>query len=331
MAGCSRLGILGAGAWGTALAAHLARQGHSVGLWARRPQTPVLRSNHSNPSPDALPAAVVRRHTLADVVAAADWLIVAVPVAAVRDTLSAARTHFAPALQAVICTAKGMECDRALFAHQVVAAVLNATTPAAYLSGPSFASEVAAGLPTAVTLAARDSALAERAAMLFRSRTFRVYTSTDIIGVGVAGALKNVIAIATGLSDGAGYGANARAALITRGLSEMRRLALQLGAMPETFMGLAGLGDLVLTCTDAQSRNYRYGLLLAQGRSDRQARQTIGQVIEGAATAQTVCSFAQRHNIELPVCSAVGRILRGESDVKQATRALFARKAGFER
>ncbi len=334
MAKHTRIGILGAGAWGTALAVHLANQGHAVRLWTRHTQKHSTLSDRSaarkHLSSHSLPDTVVIRDNLAQTVIGSDWLILAVPAAAVHAVLAVALPYITSSYQGVICTAKGMDRKHGLFMHQVIPAALDKRAVDIYLSGPSFADEVIAGLPTAVILATYDTDVAKRAAALFHSKIFRVYISTDVIGVEVAGALKNVIAIAAGVSDGLGYGANARAALITRGLSEIRRFALRLGASSATFSGLAGLGDLVLTCTDQQSRNYRYGKLLARGSSNQQARQAIGQVVEGVFTAQIVCDFARRENVELPICFAINQILRNQIDIKQVVDQLLDRDVKIE-
>jgi glycerol-3-phosphate dehydrogenase (NAD(P)+) len=220
---------------------------------------------------------------------------------------------------------KGFEAKSGLLPHQVARETLGTGRAFAVLSGPTFASEVGAGLPTAMTVASPDAGFAAALAQDLSSPNFLAYTSTDIVGVEVGGAVKNVLALAAGLSDGLGFGANTRVALITRGLTEMMRLGVALGAKPETFMGLAGLGDLVLSCTDDQSRNRRFGLLIAQGRNIDQARAEIGQVVEGVRAARAVRGVAQSHNVDMPLCEGVYRVLYEGVHADEVVRALMRR------
>ncbi|MGH8244843.1 MAG: NAD(P)H-dependent glycerol-3-phosphate dehydrogenase, partial [Gammaproteobacteria bacterium] len=241
-----------------------------------------------------------------------------------RDALTRLR---GAALQGMrICLAsKGMEPGTFALNHEVAADALG-HPPLAVLSGPSFAREVAEGLPTAVTIASESVAIASVFAERFHGDTFRIYTHSDVIGVQVGGAVKNVMAIAAGISDGLGYGANARAALITRGLAEIIRLGTVMGGKRDTFMGLTGLGDLVLTCTDDQSRNRRLGLALARGSSLQVALRKIGQAVEGARTAAVVCALARRHGVDMPISVQVQRVISGETTPMDAARHLLDRE-----
>ena len=236
-----------------------------------------------------------------------------------------------PILQA--WATKGFELDTGLLPHQVAKEILGTDRPFAVLSGPTFAQEVGQGLPTAMTIASADEAFAQSLAQSLSADNFRAYTSSDIVGVEVGGAIKNVLAVGAGLADGLGFGANTRVALITRGLVEMTRLGVALGAQRETFMGLAGLGDLVLTCTDDQSRNRRFGLLLAAGASVDAALAQIGQVVEGYLAAKAVRRVAQREGVEMPICEGIYRLLYENLPPQEVVKALMSRpiKAEFSR
>jgi len=261
--------VLGSGSWGTALAVHLARSGHRTVLWGI--ETDELntmareRVNARYLPGVALPEGLEIEHDMARAVAQADQLLVVVPSHAFREVLERVRPMLAPG-QRVAWATKGFELTSGKLPHQVASEVLGPSVPTAVLSGPTFAREVGAGLPSAMTVASYDGDYAMELARSISGRNFRAYASSDMVGVEVGGAVKNVLAIGAGISDGLGFGANTRVALITRGLAEMMRLGVALGADRETFMGLAGLGDLVLTCTDDQSRNRRCGLLLAAGK-----------------------------------------------------------------
>jgi glycerol-3-phosphate dehydrogenase (NAD(P)+) len=245
-----------------------------------------------------------------------------------RDSFRAMLERIRPLLEPQMRLAwatKGFEAESGLLPHQVAREVLGTGRAFAVLSGPTFATEVGAGLPTAMTVASPDAVFAAALAQDLSSANFRAYTSTDIVGVEVGGAVKNVLALAAGLSDGLGFGANTRIALITRGLTEMVRLGVALGASRDTFMGLAGLGDLVLSCTDDQSRNRRFGLLLAQGHNVEDARAVIGQVVEGVHAARAVRAVAQRENVEMPLCDGVYRVLYEDLPADEVVRALMRR------
>jgi glycerol-3-phosphate dehydrogenase (NAD(P)+) len=254
--------------------------------------------------------------------------LIAVPSHAFRATLERVRPHLAPHTRIAWAT-KGFEIATGLLPHQVVREVLG-ETPGAVLSGPTFAKEVGAGLPTAMTIASPDERFAKELALSLSGPSFRAYTQTDIMGVEVGGAVKNVIAIGTGIADGVGFGANTRVALITRGLAEMMRLGVKLGAQRETFMGLAGLGDLVLTCTDDQSRNRRFGMALGRGASPASAQSAIHQVVEGVPAARAVYDVAQRLQVDMPICREIYAIMYENKPVRSAVQALMARDVRSE-
>ena len=252
-------------------------------------------------------------------------VLVAVPSHALRETLQYLRPLLTD--EARVCWAtKGFELHTGKLPHQVAAEVLGSTRPMAVLSGPTFANEVGAGLPTAMTIAANQAEFADELAAAFSGDSFRAYTSDDIIGVEVGGAVKNVLAIGAGMSDGLGFGANTRIALITRGLVEMTRLGVAVGARKETFMGLAGMGDLVLTCTDDLSRNRRMGLALAAGRTAEEAQAEIGQVVEGVMAAEAVHEVATQLGVEMPICQQVYRILYEGASPREAVGTLMRRQ-----
>jgi len=256
-------------------------------------------------------------------------ILVVVPSHGLRETLMTIRPLLGP--QSRVCWAtKGFELHSGKLPHQVAAEVLGSDRSMAVLSGPTFAKEVGAGLPTAMTIAASDNDFAQDLAVALSGDSFRAYTSDDMIGVEVGGAVKNVLAIGAGMSDGLGFGANSRIALITRGLVEMTRLGVALGATRETFMGLACMGDLVLTCTDNLSRNRRMGLAIARGMSIEEARQEIQQVVEGVLAAEAVKEVADEHRIEMPICHQVYRILYEGAEPREAVGALMGRELKSE-
>ena len=275
----------------------------------------------------ALPPGVEVEPDLAAAAADADDVLVAVPSQAFRETLIA----LAPARpRRVAWATKGFELATGLLPHQVVAEILPAGVPTAVLSGPTFAAEVAKGLPSAMTIASADADYARRLAETFSTDTFRAYTSSDIVGVEVGGATKNVYAIGAGLSDGLGYGANTRIALVTRGLAEITRLGVALGADRRTFMGLAGIGDLVLTCTDDQSRNRRFGLALARGLGAAAALAEIGQVVEGYYGARAVHAVAAKLSVAMPIVEQIYRVLYEGASPADSVLALMRRPIGSE-
>ena len=324
----NRIAILGSGSWGTALAIQFARAGRSTIMWGiERDEIHAMARDRANDAylpgvPFPEPLAVTAR--LADALDDAGDVLIAVPSHAFRETLQRiGDTGVTPGH--VSWATKGFETASGLLPHQVAANVLSPDLPTAVISGPTFAAEVAAGLPSAVTIASADEANSHRLANAISTTTFRAYTSSDIVGVEVGGATKNALAIGAGISDGLGFGANTRIAMVTRGLMEMTRLGLALGARRETFMGLSGIGDLVLTCTDDQSRNRRFGLTIAQGASVDAARQAIGQVVEGYYAAKAVRLVADRLDVEMPIVEQIYRIIYEGMAPRQAVTALMNR------
>jgi glycerol-3-phosphate dehydrogenase (NAD(P)+) len=297
-------------------------------LWGREPAHADALARHRT-NERYLPQAVFPdtlrvEADLAAAVGSARDLLIAVPSHALRELLQ----QIAPHLRAdarVSWATKGFELATGLLPHEVVRQVLGERVPTAVVSGPTFAKEVGAGLPTAMTVAATDAAFASDLAQRLSGVNFRAYTSADMIGVETGGAIKNVLAIGAGISDGLGFGANTRIALITRGLVEMTRLGVALGAVKDTFMGLAGLGDLVLTCTDNQSRNRRFGLALASGAKGLDAQKSIGQVVEGVKAASAVRKVAERLSVEMPICEQVYRVVHEDAAPKDAVKELMSR------
>lgn len=322
-----KIAVLGAGAWGTALAINLAAR-QKVALWARDPaQVAAMQRQRVNdrylPGCE-FPAGLQAEADMRRALEGSDCLIAAVTVAGLRDTLRAVR-----ALRStipVIWLCKGFERPHARLPHEVFAEEMGAAA-GAVLSGPSFAQEVAAGLPTALTLASVDRELALSAAQALHGPALRVYSHDDVIGVEVGGAVKNVIAIASGVCDGLQLGLNARAALMTRGLAEMTRFGIALGGRAETFMGLSGVGDLLLTCTGDLSRNRRMGLALARGENAAAAQAGLGHVAEGVFTAGEVRRRARDRGIEMPITDAVCRVLEQPANAADVVRELLARDA----
>ena len=323
------MAVLGAGSWGSALAIQFARSGRPVRLWGRDgAQLAVLERERCNRRylPDAgFPDSLHAESDLAAAIAGSELVLLAVPSQALRSVLEQLKPHLRPGMGVAWAT-KGLEQESGKLPHQLAQEVLGRDWPMAALSGPTFAREVGAGLPTAMTVASPDEAFAKNIAKRLSGNNFRAYTSTDIIGVEIGGAVKNVLAIGVGIADGMGFGANTRIALITRGLAEITRLGEALGARRETFMGLAGLGDLVLTCTDNQSRNRRFGLAIASGQSLEQAQKGIQQVVEGLHGARAVHQLATRHQIDMPICEVIYRVLYERLPIKEAVQALMARE-----
>jgi glycerol-3-phosphate dehydrogenase (NAD(P)+) len=324
--------VIGAGSWGTALAIQLAREGHSTHLWGRDAgQLEAMRSARRNlrylPEagfPETLRVVTDLGAALKDTRDA----LIAVPSHAFRATLENIRPHLGSHTRIAWAT-KGFEIATGKLPHQVAAEVLG-ERPGAVLSGPTFAREVGAGLPTAMTIASHDERFAKELALSLSGPSFRAYTQVDIMGVEVGGAVKNVIAIGSGIADGMGFGANTRVALITRGLAEMMRLGVKLGAARDTFMGLAGLGDLVLTCTDDQSRNRRFGMALGRGQSLTEAQSGIYQVVEGLPAARAVYDVAQRLAVDMPICREIYQVMHEGKPVRAAVQALMGREVRSE-
>lgn len=326
-----RIAVLGAGAWGTALAIAFSRR-HQTALWVRNPeQAAAMRSTRANARylPGfSLPDALQVETDFISVARASELNILATPLAGLRETLRHLRST-APATP-VIWVCKGLESGSQRLPHQIVAEELGQQVACGALTGPSFAEEVAQGLPTAVTLASADGAFADAMAFALHSSRLRIYANHDVVGAEVGGAVKNVMAIAAGISDGMGFGLNARAALITRGLAEITRLGLALGGKRETFMGLAGMGDLILTCTGDLSRNRRVGLALAKGLSLEQILKDLGHTAEGVSSAREIAVLAQRLDIDMPITHAVKGVLQDGVPVSEAVAQLLGRDPKLE-
>jgi len=324
--------VLGAGSWGTALAAVLARNGVDTRLWGRDAAAiaqMVATRRNARYLPDLqLPRELALSSDLTACVSTASVLLIVTPSHAFAALLEQIAGDLAPKARLAWAT-KGFDPASGRFLHELVAARLPGT-PAAIVTGPSFAREVAQGLPTAVTVHSSDAGFAQQIAQLLHSTHFRAYTGSDVIGAELGGAMKNVLAVATGVADGMQLGLNARAGLITRGLNEMLRLGAAIGALPETLMGLAGLGDLVLTCTGDLSRNRRLGLALGRGKPLQQAVAEIGQVVESIETVDTVMRLAAAHRVELPIAHAVQRVLREQITPAEGLRELLARERKAE-
>ena len=325
----ARIAVLGAGAWGTAIAGALAARGE-VSLWARdaaqaRAIAQTRRNERYLPA-IVLPASVQVTAELEQATSKADLLLAATPVAGLRDLLTKISKSFS-----VVWLCKGFEEGSGALPHQIADEVLGVGARAGALSGPSFADEVARGLPCALTLAARDAGFAREAASLLHGGRMRVYYSADLVGVEIGGAVKNVMAIAAGISDGLGLGQNARAALVTRGLAEITRLGTALGGLPETFMGLAGAGDLILTATGELSRNRRVGIELAKGRALAEILQRLGHVAEGVRSAKEVAKLAAAKGVDMPVTDAVIAVLEARLTAAAAVERLLARDPRSER
>lgn len=328
-----KLSVLGAGSCGTSLALLLARNEHYVRLWGRNSVAMAAmirnRQNERYLPGHELPDTVAPTADLAEALRGADLLVVVVPSGGFRATLEEILVHAAKPIDLVWAT-KGFDPHSGELLHEVARELSPARARIAVLSGPMFAREVAAGLPAAVTVASPDSGFADELAEVFHNPRFRVYTSSDIVGVQAAGAVKNVFAIAAGIADGLEFGANTRAALITRGLAELLRLGVGLGGRQETFIGLSGLGDLVLTCTDDQSRNRRFGLALAKGMSVDDAVASVGQVVEGVETTRQVMRAGEKTGVELPIAEQVNEVVFHGKAPNEAVNALLDRPAGRE-
>ena len=325
------IAILGAGAWGTALAISLSAR-HSVTLWTNEAdQAEMMLATRLNQRflPDMLlPQELQFSSDLDAALAGAELVLVAVPTSALRTVLRQVAQWPAPVK--VIWACKGFEAKTSQLPHQVAEETLPHTFPRGVLSGPSFALEVARGLPTALTIASSDREFAMQATQSLHHARLRIYSSTDVAGVEVGGAVKNVLAIAAGISDGMGFGHNARAALITRGLAEMTRLGLKLGGRAETLGGLTGAGDLILTCTGDLSRNRQVGMLLAQRQALPDILRQLGHVAEGVYTVREVRQLAQRLGVDMPICEAVYRILYEQVPAANAVEALLNRAPNSE-
>jgi glycerol-3-phosphate dehydrogenase (NAD(P)+) len=327
------ISVLGAGSWGTALAILAARNNSQTLLWGHNPaHIASLKTAKQNQRylPEVIfPKSLQLTSEIAEVAAFSNLLLIAVPSHAFKDTLINLRPHLPSDIKIAWAT-KGFNTDDGFLLHQTVENILGPDTPTAVLSGPTFANEVAANLPTAITIASANKSFAEQLAAIMRNPGFRVYTSSDIIGVQVGGAVKNVMAIAAGIADGLGFGANTRAALITRGLTEIQRLGLALGGKNESFVGLSGLGDLILTCTDNQSRNRRFGLAIGQGKKREVAINEINQEIEGISTAEKTYLIANKIGVEMPITEQVYKVLYQGLEPITAVQNLLKREQKSE-
>ncbi len=327
------IAVLGAGSWGTALAVHLARAGHNVQLWGNEVEhmqrLQAERCNQQYLPGIVFPDRLLPVASLEQTLKAPSWILIAIPSYAIRPFLHEHASLF-PAHTGLAWASKGLEQGSAKLIHQVVAEELPKCSKTAVMSGPTFAGEVARNMPTALTVATKSDDFLQQISDDLHSGYFRVYQSNDLIGVELGGALKNVLAIAAGAADGLGFGANTRAALITRGLAEMMRLGEIMGGQRETFMGLAGMGDLILTCTDNQSRNRRMGMLLAEGKTQQAIYAKIGQAIEGVKTAREVVRLAEKHNVELPIMTQVYNVLYHNLPIDKAVKQLLSRRISQE-
>ena len=327
--------VLGAGAWGTALAIHLAKAGHSISLWAHRTDHAEKlnqeRENQRYLPNISLPKNIIATASMAAALKYAEAVLVVVPSQAFRKTLLELKPLMGCENMQVAWATKGFEPVTQKLLHEVAFEVLGDKASLTVLSGPTFAKEVAIGLPTAMVSASDIESQAEYWAELFWHDTFRMYTQSDVLGVEVGGAYKNIMAIATGISDGLKMGANARAALVSRGMAEMMRLSEALGGQAETMMGLAGLGDLVLTCTDDLSRNRRFGFGLAQGNlSTEEVMNEIGQVVEGVKAVKAVKKLAAKLGLDLPIMEQVFQLVEGMITPQQALHNLMSRSIKAE-
>ena len=321
----STIAILGAGSFGTAVAIHLAQGGNRVLLWGHKPEAmqkmATERQNHRYLPNITFPSTLEPSADLNFCLKEATFVIVGVPSHAFAELFEQL-----PKIETGLAwITKGLDPKSHKLLSDLVTEKWGESYPFAVISGPSFAKEVALNLPTALTLASNNKTLQQNLQKILHHTNLRIYSTKDTIGVQLCGAVKNVLAIASGLSDGLGFGANAKAALITRGLAEMTRLGLKMGATEDTFRGLAGVGDLVLTCTDDQSRNRRYGLYLGQGMSPIAAEEKINQVVEGKFNAAQVCYLAKHFNVETPICAQINLLLEGKISAKDVVSNLMSR------
>lgn len=328
-----KITVIGAGSWGTALAIHFAQHGNEVSLWARNAQhMKTLQSDRENKHAlfgFSFPKTLSVHTDLAEALHRSELVLIVTSVAGLRDSVTLLKQHNASHLP-ILAACKGFEQDTGLLTFQVIKELLPDNNHIGVLSGPSFAQELAQQLPCAVVIASENKEWVESIVSTLNTHVMRLYGSDDVIGVAVGGAVKNVMAIATGLSDGLEYGLNARAALVTRGLAEITRLAVAMGAQPKTMMGLAGMGDLILTCTGALSRNRRVGLGLASGKELHQVLTEIGHVSEGVSTIEEVFNTACKYQIDMPITQTLLQLIRKEMTPQQVVDRLMERHARFE-
>ena len=325
--------VIGAGAWGTALAIAIARNGNEVLLWGRdETHLAAMQQTHSNERylPGLLfPASLTISPDLEQALAAAQHVLISVPSIAFSDMLKQVQPFITEGTPVSWAT-KGLTPETGRFLYETAGDILGESHPLAVISGPSFAAEVAKNLPTAVTSASLDADFNQALALAMHSPTLRVYTTNDVLGVQIGGTVKNVLAISAGIADGLGFGANARAALITRGMAEIMRLSASLGAQNETMFGLAGIGDLILTCTDNQSRNRQLGLAIGRGLTVEQAVAEVGKTVEGMHAAREVLMRAQQAGVEMPIVEQVCKILFEGVDPRESVQALLCREQKAE-
>lgn len=328
-----KIAVMAAGSWGTALAVSLSHAGHRVCMWDRKAELIKEMQEHRQnikylpdvPFEDTLQVTEVMEEAIRD----ADVVLFSVPAQHFRSVLSRARPYLTPDM-VLVNVAKGIE-QKTLMRMSQVAEEYVPQAKYVVLSGPSHAEEVGRLMPTTVVCASKDLALAEYVQDVFMTEALRIYTNTDVIGVELGGALKNIIALGAGISDGMGFGDNAKAALMTRGMTEMSRLGVALGAKEETFAGLTGMGDLIVTCTSMHSRNRRCGILIGQGAAPEEATQKVGMVVEGMYTAEAAYQLAQKAEVEMPITEAIYGIINGTVDARQAVKALMTRQRKHEK
>ena len=333
----ANIGVLGAGTWGTALARMLAVNGHNVTMWSALPQELIELKNtrkHKNLPGCTLPESIAYTPDIHEICQGRDILLFAVPSPYVRTTARACLPHLAP-FQVIVDVAKGIEAGSLMTMSQVIQSEVDSQpglqrVRVAALSGPTHAEEVALDLPTAIVASSEDMAAAEKAQDIFMNPNFRVYTNNDVIGVELGGAVKNIIALGCGIACGLGYGDNARAALITRGAAEISRLAPVCGGSAGTIAGLAGIGDLIVTCTSVHSRNFRAGVLMGQGKTSEQAVAEVGMVVEGLNALPGVKALAAKYHVEMPIVNMVDAIVSGHVPVRDAVDKLMGRRKTTE-
>ena len=333
----ANIGVLGAGTWGTALARMLAVNGHNVTMWSALPQELIELKNtrkHKNLPGCTLPESIAYTPDIHEICQGRDILLFAVPSPYVRTTARACLPHLAP-FQVIVDVAKGIEAGSLMTMSQVIQSEVDSQpglqgVRVVALSGPTHAEEVALDLPTAIVASSEDMAAAEKAQDIFMNPNFRVYTNNDVIGVELGGAVKNIIALGCGIACGLGYGDNARAALITRGAAEISRLAPVCGGSAGTIAGLAGIGDLIVTCTSVHSRNFRAGVLMGQGKTSEQAVAEVGMVVEGLNALPGVKALAAKYHVELPIVNMVDAIVSGHVPVRDAVDMLMGRRKTTE-
>jgi len=327
------IAVLGAGSWGTALALLLARNGNETRLWARNPEHAVqmqqASENHKYLPGILFPDTLQVQSDLNLVLDGVQDILIVVPSHAFRTVLQLIKPIIQPNAR-IVSASKGLDPETGNLLINVASEILGDHIPLAVLSGPNFAAELGNNLPTATTLASLDTEFFDDLVARMKNDRFRVYGSDDLIGVQLGGAVKNIIAVGAGMADGMGFGANARTALITRGLAELTRLGVAIGGKISTFRGMAGLGDLVLTCTDDQSRNRRFGLAIGRGQNLKEAEEEIGQVVEAVRNAKEVYALSKNNNVEMPICEAIYNILYKGVSPKDAAHNLLTREFKFE-